>query len=370
MAEKQKSNAPSSKAMDVAKPGKSTPSASSRPIIVGNKQTVQDPMVNDKQATQSGEQTIAVRRSAPQVIAPLSETEKLAAEGKADTTAEPSETEQNAAQAEPPAPTEGAVVDEEQSAESAASTSDSGGSSSSGSSKDSGGKSSSIVDAVVDQASKNKDKKDDKKQAELEKRQAEIEKLIEEKKYYVPTAQVTKKQRKTRWAALLLVILLLIGAYVAIDAQVIKNNIQLPYEFFKEERQATSPLAPAQSVKKDDQQEKSSDEKAEQADDQSQESMDGQLPAQVSGRDMDRKNELKNLQQKLETYFNDNGVYPTGADWKVAINATNDEVTGPRGDVYSYESNDGTSYTLKAQLENANDPDAIDGSYVINSVNE
>lgn len=362
MAEKPKTPKKSTM-IDVAQPGRSAPSASSRPIIVGNKPTVQDPMVNDKQNVQAGEQPVAVRRSAPQVIAPLSDAEKRAAENDTDTSTNADQAEQTPVEAPPVPATEPASEQP--------GSSDGGGSASgSGSDKNSGGKSSSIVDAVVDQASKNKDKKGDKKQAELEKRQAEVEKLIEEKKYFVQTSQVAKKQRKTRWAALLLVILLLVGAYLAIDAQVIKNDIQLPYEFFKEEERATPAPLPVSGDNDNAQKAESTDEESkEPANGQDAESVDGQMPAQISARDTERKIELKNLQQKLEAYFNDRGAYPTGAGWATSINATNDEITGPRGDAYTYES-DGRSFTLRAQLENASDPDAADGFYVINSLNE
>lgn len=95
--------------------------------------------------------------------------------------------------------------------------------------------------------------------------------------------------------------------------------------------------------------------------------------AQARGRDTDRKNELKNVQTKLETYFNDNGSYP--ADWDEAVanaDVTTEERTGPRNDNYSYTS-DGQSYTLTAILENENDPDGetVDGDrvYTLQSVN-
>lgn len=95
--------------------------------------------------------------------------------------------------------------------------------------------------------------------------------------------------------------------------------------------------------------------------------------AQARGRDTDRKNELKNLQTRLETYFNDNGEYPsTDTAAMVAAlggSATDDEYVDPRNNPYVYESTDGTSFTLTADLENDSDPDATSGNYVLNSVN-
>lgn len=106
--------------------------------------------------------------------------------------------------------------------------------------------------------------------------------------------------------------------------------------------------------------------------------------AQARGRDSDRKNELKNLQQKLETHFGDNDQYPTtlaGLDPA----PTTDETTGPRNDSYTYEAtaSDGETacdnetvncdrYTLTADLENDSDKDAIDanGTYQLESTNQ
>jgi len=104
--------------------------------------------------------------------------------------------------------------------------------------------------------------------------------------------------------------------------------------------------------------------------------------AQARGRDTDRKNELKNLQQRLETHFNDEGEYPPGSDMAAAAavigitSADAAQYTGPRNDVYTYtgtgtcDTNGCSSFTLSAVLENDKDPDANDsGAYVLASVN-
>ena len=93
--------------------------------------------------------------------------------------------------------------------------------------------------------------------------------------------------------------------------------------------------------------------------------------AQARGRDSDRKNELKNLQQKLETHFGDEDAYPaTLAGLTPAPTA--DETTGPRSDAYTYTpAADSQSYTLSADLENDEDKDAdASGNYVLTSVNQ
>jgi type IV pilus assembly protein PilA len=91
--------------------------------------------------------------------------------------------------------------------------------------------------------------------------------------------------------------------------------------------------------------------------------------AQARGRDTDRKNELKNAQQQLENYFNDNGEYP--ADWATVVTDA-DSRQGPRNDAYTYTvAADNQSYTLSADLENDSDPKAdASGNYVLVSVNQ
>jgi type II secretion system protein G len=93
--------------------------------------------------------------------------------------------------------------------------------------------------------------------------------------------------------------------------------------------------------------------------------------AQARGRDTDRKNDLKNIQQQLETYFNDNGNYPSDLATVVTVAA---DRQGPRGDAYTYTgggcvTTKCTSYTLSADLENDSDPQATAGFYVVKSVN-
>lgn len=102
--------------------------------------------------------------------------------------------------------------------------------------------------------------------------------------------------------------------------------------------------------------------------------------AQERGRDTERKNDLKNIKTQLETYFNDEGAYPTGvtnAAGLVAfdsgvLNLTADDTSGPKdSEVYGYTS-DGETYTLSATLENENDSAATgaSGLYEVESVNQ
>lgn len=98
--------------------------------------------------------------------------------------------------------------------------------------------------------------------------------------------------------------------------------------------------------------------------------------AQARGRDTDRKNDLKNIQQQLESYFNDSdgGVYPATLAELVPdyMDAIPEPPRAATGEVYTYTP-DGTlsSYTLSAVLENDNDPVAdTSGNYVVESINQ
>ena len=101
--------------------------------------------------------------------------------------------------------------------------------------------------------------------------------------------------------------------------------------------------------------------------------------AQARGRDTDRKNDMKNLQTKLETYFNDNDKYPsateltsTGGFEGADISA--DDMKGPRNTTYTYTpSNNDQSYVLSTNLENKKDPAVSNhntGLYEVKSVNK
>lgn len=286
------------KVMDVARPGKSAPSASSRPVIVGHKPTVKDPMVSEDKKmpdNEPDEHKIEVKRNGPKVIEPLSSAEELSAgqeasaeesdaateqgdtpimpepetEAPAPETSEDKSAEESSADesdpagqpeeepsaeepaaeteaAEPEADSEPAEPEAEEPAPEADAAPDKSQEPGKGEKdqKSSNDKSSSVVDAVVGQAAKSKEEKEkeDKKNEELQKRQAEIDKLVEEKKYFVHTSTTTKKERKTRWLVLLVSVLLLAGAYLALDAQLVKNDCWLPYEFFKEQQKSINSI--------------------------------------------------------------------------------------------------------------------------------
>lgn len=106
--------------------------------------------------------------------------------------------------------------------------------------------------------------------------------------------------------------------------------------------------------------------------------------AQQRGRDADRKNDLKTIQQQLEAFYNDNQAYP--ADLSELTPDYMDEVPeDPQGGAYTYDATSGGTscttaasceqYDLVADLENDNDADAesyggTGGFYVLESVNQ
>ncbi|MBI4101079.1 type II secretion system protein GspG [Candidatus Microgenomates bacterium] len=96
------------------------------------------------------------------------------------------------------------------------------------------------------------------------------------------------------------------------------------------------------------------------------------LVTQARARDDARKDDLKNIQQALESYFGDNVAYPTTQQGLAVLEPDymNDVPADPLGALYDYESS-GTTYTLTASLENPNDPSANqNGQYIILSINQ
>jgi hypothetical protein len=90
------------------------------------------------------------------------------------------------------------------------------------------------VDALAEASTKGKEEQ--KAIEEQAKRDAALQGLIDSKKYVVPVAHDSGQQRSGTGALmiLLLIILLAIGAYVAIDAKLIDTGINLPYHIFQQ----------------------------------------------------------------------------------------------------------------------------------------
>ena len=242
--EKAKSSAKkqaSNKVMDVAKPGKTAPSATSKPIIVGHKSMMkQDPMMSEKPAKSSDDgDKIAVNRGT-KVVAPLTlkvvdtSEEKLATapvlketsaeEPAIQSAAAPAEPEEVPGAAEVPATPEVETPEtpEEELAPAASEEAE----------PESTSDEASEVDAVAEQVGSGK-KKDSQETEEEKQKRENVEKLIADKKYFVPTGQVTRK-RRTRWTIFLLIVLIAAAGFIfAVDAEVIDVGVDLPFDIVK-----------------------------------------------------------------------------------------------------------------------------------------
>jgi hypothetical protein len=179
------------KAMDVAKPGKSTPDTTARPVIVTHKPMVQDPMVKTEETPTDvpNKEDANLSTHTAKTIKPLNEKE----------TPEPAEDKPAEASEEKP----------EQAGSDAA-----------------------VVDAVVDQAAVDKKKQNEADDAAKAK-QAALAKLIEEKKYFVKVGQVARRRNNRIAVVFVLLVVVLIGGYLAIDAGIIKTSINLPVHVLK-----------------------------------------------------------------------------------------------------------------------------------------
>lgn len=323
------------KVMDVSKPGSGRIVSTSRPVVAPVSQiTVKDTNVSPSVPESEPTEPIAPSQS-HKVIQPLTQTEESTP--KADTY---DKEEADKPEAETTAETSGA--------------SDAAG-----------------VDELAKAA---ESKKLAAKEAEAQvKKDEELQKLIDSKKYAVPIghdSSATKKKTSLWLTIAALVIALLAAGYLLVDAGVIKADVKLPVEFFKEA--AVPPADNSRQTSADetkDSKENESDAEQKAAAIAPSETLPATSASQISARDIDRKNEIKNLQAKLETYFNDNGAYPASlAVLKPAL--TQDQLTGPSNDAYTYTpSANKLTYTLSAVLENKTDKDAEDGKYVVVSIN-
>lgn len=245
----------SAKVMDVSKPGKSTPAATSKPVIVGHK-IMKDPMVS-KNSTETDEKPEASSAPLPRkVIKPITITEDgelkqspktkqpelTVGDAMAAVVKQPEEIPASAEEPEVPAPQEPAKPEvtppiqesaEESSPETPpAAEKETPTEEPKPAEEESLGSETAVVDAVADQAVGKKKQAPEESEEEKQKRE-NIEKLIADKKYFVPTGQVTKK-RHTQWAIIVLLLLVVALAVVAaLDAEVLDIGVKLPFDLIK-----------------------------------------------------------------------------------------------------------------------------------------
>lgn len=187
-------NTDSKKTMDVATSGNNTPDTSARPVIVGHKPMVKDPMVKleDKE-----EITLTKQPEIEQAIHTTKTIQPLTV-----TVDEPEKTETDPEVAEQPVTPDTA----ETTANASTGTETQEESSEEPQGDSATSNESAEVDALAEQAeaanrAKGEPSEEQKKQQEL------FQKLIAEKKYFVPIGQVTRR-RKNRQAAIVLVLLI------------------------------------------------------------------------------------------------------------------------------------------------------------------
>lgn len=190
------------KTMDVAAPGKQTPDTTARPIIVGHKPMIKDPMVKPEDTEEivaAGEPKIEQVVHATKIIEPPQSAE-VAEQAQPNTSDEVSGAEEVAPSAESAQEIAPAAENTPPTEEAPDETADQPADSTVESNE------SAEVDALAEQVDTGK--KDKEPTEEDKKKQEQIQKLIAEKKYFVPIGQVTRR-RKNRQAILILVLLII-----------------------------------------------------------------------------------------------------------------------------------------------------------------
>ena len=273
------------KTMDVSKPGKVAADATARPVIVGHRSIVQDPMVKPetdvselepkkddevktKSAPTSGEKVIeplnkdtapelsdieqaaaaAVSKSSKNEAAKTADKEeKTAPASESSETTSPAEASSEASQPksadsspdevlteekpkEPNAPNESPTKTPDTPKDSNASNVGAKppqNSDKKTEDKKAGSSEAAEVDAIANQAGNSKQK--EKQEAEQEAaKQAHLQKLIDDKKYFVKTGQVARRRNNRIAIVLLVLLILIVGAYLAIDAKLLKVGFNVP----------------------------------------------------------------------------------------------------------------------------------------------
>lgn len=188
--------------MDVSKPGKSAPDASAKPIIVGHKPMVQDPMVNVEVANGEDESTDEEAKAegpispiSKKVIAPIVQEEESKESESSDAPTPVTETPSG----EPKVEDNNEVADSTDTA---------------------------VVEAVIDQV---ESKQPEGPNEEERKKQEELDKLVAEKKYFVPIGKAHRSSNRLRLVLIMLFFVAFIGLVLAIDAEIIDVGITLPF---------------------------------------------------------------------------------------------------------------------------------------------
>jgi len=227
---------PAQKFFDVSHPGKSTPSSTSRPTIVGHHTILQDPMVNadhENEEAVTNTSSLVSRTSITNIVPSDEAVAGYNSAEKIEDTSEPSvedvkekvedEPQVDEQKAEEPEliepeskdPAEETELIEPESKEPAEETSD-------------------IQMQSTDGTNTEEQKKAEKETKEDIERQEAIAKLIADKTYFAPIG-VSRHKRSKRNIVLpiivTLVVIFVVG-FLLIDSGIIKTSVDLPFSFF------------------------------------------------------------------------------------------------------------------------------------------
>lgn len=212
------------KAMDVAKPGKSTPDTSARPVLITHRPMVQDPMVKDdkKPEDEAADKPVEVKKDlgghGDKVIQPISD--ETSAEDKTDAgpevDASPEPGSDSSSDVDPDPTPESEQASPEKTPEEKAQAEEAA-----------------IVDATAEQAEAGKKKPEGELSPEEKAKQEALQKLITDKKYFVPIGQVSHRRNQRMLIIVVVVLLIIIGGYFAIDAGLVSTPITLPLDLIK-----------------------------------------------------------------------------------------------------------------------------------------
>ena len=213
---------PAQKFFDVSHPGKSTPSSTSRPTIVGHHTILQDPMVNadhENEEAVTNTSSLVSRTSitnivpSDEAIAGYNSTEKI------EDTSKPSvedvkEKVEDEPQVDEPKAEETELIEPE-SKEPAEETSD-------------------IQMQSTDGTNTEEQKKAEKETKEDIEKQEAIGKLIADKTYFAPIAGNKGNSAKRSFVMPIVVALVVVfvAGYLLIDSGIIKTSVKLPVSFF------------------------------------------------------------------------------------------------------------------------------------------
>jgi hypothetical protein len=214
---------------DVAKPGKSAPTNTSRPVIITNRPIMKDPMVVTKDAPSDEEKvtvTVNSKSSLKPKLQPLTLPTKEAEPEKVEEQATTTPDEKPAASTKSPVPApekapEPAKVADEEPAKTEQPSSEAAGLPS--------------PEAREGDVIKDPAKAEDDAEREAAEKEMAIQKLVEGKEFYLPINQVEKRRTKRVVAAGIILSLVLIMAWVnlSLDAELLEiPGVQPVTHFF------------------------------------------------------------------------------------------------------------------------------------------